>query len=808
MLLIDTSGSMNDSDGTGRIKMDGARRALIDFVRGVPQGTLLGLRTYPGGSESDANGCSKGALPVSLSQPDLSEVDAVIRHLAADGDTPTAAALEQAGEDVRGTGATEGTVVLVSDGLSNCGPDPCEVARGLAATGLAVTVNTVGFRISDEGRAQLECIAATTNGLYTDVDNNAELVDQLNELSKPILDTRLDVPGEVKAAVGQDASGQVAVVAHVTAIGASPVVDAQVTLAFAGAVRPAVINPRHRIGTLAPGATREVTWTFRPPFEARDSTTLRVVVTTRADNSPAFTTQASIKLDTRIVLDDAGRILSDAHAVAILGDSYSAGEGAGGYDKGTNTFDNACHRSRRTYAVSLWERRDDPGDSVDIWACSGATTSDIDFANAGNDGEPAQVSRLNRKAYDLVLMTIGGNDIGFSSIVKFCLLTPRCSERSLDDVFDTGAAAVTFGELVLRNVRALRPVLVDTYRSVELSLNLAKHLKARGRPAPLVVLGYPTPMPLMSRPTACSFAFGAAERRFFQTLVEELNTTAAAAVAELADEGLPVYFASDVMDAFQPDHTYCGHPPYLNRLSTKKTVRSITGKVDDLAQRTIKWLAPTVGFARQKIREAVVSDAERARVLNEMNEQVHPTADGYRAMTVELVRWSTTEAARRPVTRRSNGLEVIAAPPTKTLHLTNGSTTGTLTVEPGSVLELRVTGLPPQSPAEVWVQSDPTILGRMTSDEVGSAVLRFRIPTGTAIGAHRLVVTSADSDDTGAAVTTVRLLVSRHRAWWAWALLPLGLAGSAIGERTRRGARRPHDVDRTRTNRRRRRGVL
>lgn len=88
-----------------------------------------------------------------------------------------------------------------------------------------------------------------------------------------------------------------------------------------------------------------------------------------------------------------------------LGDSYSAGVGAGGTTSGGD-----CDRSTNAYPA-LWAAAHSPA-SFTFAACSGATTTDV---------LNSQVSSLSSST-TLVSLTIGGNDAGFSSVMQTCVL--------------------------------------------------------------------------------------------------------------------------------------------------------------------------------------------------------------------------------------------------------------------------------------------------------------------------------------------------------------------------------------------------
>lgn len=97
-----------------------------------------------------------------------------------------------------------------------------------------------------------------------------------------------------------------------------------------------------------------------------------------------------------------------------LGDSYSAGVGAGG-----STSGGSCDRSTNAYPA-LWAAGHGPS-SFTFAACSGATTTDV---------LNSQVSSLN-SGTTLVSLTIGGNDAGFSNVMETCVLesTSSCVSR-------------------------------------------------------------------------------------------------------------------------------------------------------------------------------------------------------------------------------------------------------------------------------------------------------------------------------------------------------------------------------------------
>lgn len=100
-----------------------------------------------------------------------------------------------------------------------------------------------------------------------------------------------------------------------------------------------------------------------------------------------------------------GQAQAAGPAYVALGDSYSAGNGAGNYDSSSGN----CHRSLSAYP-HLWANAHAPSSFADT-ACSGALTTDV---------TSSQLGPLNSST-GLVTITIGGNDAGFSDVITTCV---------------------------------------------------------------------------------------------------------------------------------------------------------------------------------------------------------------------------------------------------------------------------------------------------------------------------------------------------------------------------------------------------
>jgi Ca-activated chloride channel family protein len=183
VLVLDSSGSMQEPAPGGATKIEAARDALTGVVESLPDDAEVGMRVFGATvfSRRDKGACADTQNVVPVGPLDREALAAQIAAYEPYGETPIGNALRGAARDLGGEGKR--TIVLLSDGEPTCAPDPCRVARDLRERGVDLTVNVVGLDVSGPARRKLGCIARAGGGTYYDVSDPDELAGSLVSVS-------------------------------------------------------------------------------------------------------------------------------------------------------------------------------------------------------------------------------------------------------------------------------------------------------------------------------------------------------------------------------------------------------------------------------------------------------------------------------------------------------------------------------------------------------------------------------------------------------------------------------------------------
>jgi lysophospholipase L1-like esterase len=209
-----------------------------------------------------------------------------------------------------------------------------------------------------------------------------------------------------------------------------------------------------------------------------------------------------------------------AAAYVALGDSYSSGVGAGSYIGSSGS----CDRSTDAYPA-LWDTANQPATYVSE-ACSGATTATV---------LSSQLSALSA-ATTLVSITVGGNDVGFSSVMETCVLSSTSSCVSAVNHAESLTASQLPGELD----------------------SVLNAIKMDAPSARVVVLDYPDLYDLSN--SSWCIGLSTTDRTDLNQGADQLDSQIQAAAARYGD-----VFA-DVRGAFS-SHEICGSSSWLHSVN-------------------------------------------------------------------------------------------------------------------------------------------------------------------------------------------------------------------------------------------------
>ena len=207
-----------------------------------------------------------------------------------------------------------------------------------------------------------------------------------------------------------------------------------------------------------------------------------------------------------------------------LGDSYSAGVGGAPAPSDDRPANAACRTHvAASYAGQAEAKAEAAGHQIvfQFAACMDATTADILRQSQGGTDQQAQVDYVNAIKPDIVTMTIGGNDIGFPTIARKCVLS---------NVIPLLGCPVDSDKMTLADRRkgerkswdGLYDRLVDTYVATR---------KAQPASGHLYVLSYPVPFAkntdwdLLSLARDDCFGFSSKQTRLANAMSVRLGDT-------------------------------------------------------------------------------------------------------------------------------------------------------------------------------------------------------------------------------------------------------------------------------------------
>jgi Ca-activated chloride channel family protein len=173
LFIFDASFSMSDT-WQKTPKIDIAKRVLIALVDSLKHmdNLQMGLRTF--GADYllyPKRNCEDTRLVVPFSNNNASRIDEAIQSILPRGTTPIAYSLGQCASDFPNTANCRNLIILITDGIEECGGDPCSVSKELQKKGIILKPFIIGIG-KEDFQSAYSCV-----GKFYDVKQEENLSD-------------------------------------------------------------------------------------------------------------------------------------------------------------------------------------------------------------------------------------------------------------------------------------------------------------------------------------------------------------------------------------------------------------------------------------------------------------------------------------------------------------------------------------------------------------------------------------------------------------------------------------------------------
>jgi Ca-activated chloride channel homolog len=145
---------------------------ILDSLKNI-NNLELALRVYGHQKQFPPQDCNDTKLEVPFGPDNVAKMKKVLKSIVPKGTTPIAFSLEQAASDFPPCEHCRNIIILITDGLEECGGDPCLVSHELQKKGIVLKPFIIG--IGKDFRKSFDCV-----GTYFDATNEKEFVTALN----------------------------------------------------------------------------------------------------------------------------------------------------------------------------------------------------------------------------------------------------------------------------------------------------------------------------------------------------------------------------------------------------------------------------------------------------------------------------------------------------------------------------------------------------------------------------------------------------------------------------------------------------
>lgn len=186
LFIFDASQSMY-AQWDGNSRMEIAKELLSNMLDSLDnkESLQVGLRCYGHQKPSPPQDCRDTRLEVAFGNNTIPAIKNRLKTLRPKGTTPIAKALESGALDFPAvTSNSRNIVILITDGIEECGGDPCAVSRLFQEKKIILKPFVIGIGLSEEYKKNFECV-----GTFYDARNADEFKNILDVVISQVLNS-------------------------------------------------------------------------------------------------------------------------------------------------------------------------------------------------------------------------------------------------------------------------------------------------------------------------------------------------------------------------------------------------------------------------------------------------------------------------------------------------------------------------------------------------------------------------------------------------------------------------------------------
>lgn len=186
LFIFDASQSMY-AQWEGNSRMEIAKELLSNMLDSLDnkENLQVGLRCYGHQKPSPPQDCRDTRLEVPFGKNTIPAIKNRLKTLRPKGTTPIAKALESGALDFPAvTSNSRNIVILITDGIEECGGDPCAVSRLYQEKKIILKPFVIGIGLSEEYKKNFECV-----GTFYDARNPDEFKNILDVVISQVLNS-------------------------------------------------------------------------------------------------------------------------------------------------------------------------------------------------------------------------------------------------------------------------------------------------------------------------------------------------------------------------------------------------------------------------------------------------------------------------------------------------------------------------------------------------------------------------------------------------------------------------------------------